>query len=50
MATKDELKEAKEAVRVLKESTTEAQQSESAMSDKLVYEKHVQGISRSTLL
>ena len=41
MATKEELKEAKEAVRVLKESTAEAQQSESAMSNKLAYEKRV---------
>ena len=41
MATKEELKEAKEAVHVLKESATEAQQSESAMSNKLAYEKRV---------
>ena len=41
MVTKEELKEAKEAVRVLKESTAEAQQSESAISDKLAYEKCV---------
>ena len=40
-ATKEELKEAKEAVRVLKESIAEAQQSESAMSNKLAYEKRV---------
>ena len=39
--TKEELKEARETVRALKESTTEAQQSESAISDKLAYEKRV---------